>query len=173
MDKNQDNLNKISPALKYWQNELATRDEATKNLYLRSFEKFLEFSGKSPDELIQERQIDQMNPDLKVKRRMESLLIRFIAQKREEGYAIATLQIYFACVRSFFEIHYYPLVMRKGDYPKGESFGVRRATKEAIYKAIENSNSRNKTMIKAPSGRPTPQLALKFSLTFRAENFKD
>jgi site-specific recombinase XerD len=52
-------------------------------------------------------------------------------------------------VRSFFEIHYMPLRMRRGDYPKGESIGVRRANKKAILKAVENPRNRNKKQLKA------------------------
>lgn len=39
--------------------------------------------------------------------------------------------------------------MRRGDYPKGESFGVRRATQEAIRKVIENKHNRHKETVKA------------------------
>ena len=39
--------------------------------------------------------------------------------------------------------------MRKGDYPTGDSNGVKRATKEAILKALNNKHQRNKLTIKA------------------------
>jgi site-specific recombinase XerD len=42
-----------------------------------------------------------------------------------------------------------PLRMRRGDYPKGESIGVRRANKKAILKAVENPRNRNKKQLKA------------------------
>jgi integrase len=138
-----------SPALEYWENELASKDGATKDIYLTNFNKFLEFTGKTADELLKQRQENQTNPDRKIQRQMESQLIKFIAAKREEGKSSATLQIYFASIRSFFEIHYYPLIMRRGDYPKGESLGVRVATKQAIFRAVENKANRNKAAIKA------------------------
>jgi integrase len=78
---------------------------------------------------------------------MESQLLAFIGKKKAEGYAIATQQIYFASIRSFFEIHYFPLIMRRGDYPKGDSNGVKRATKEAILKVL-NNKTRNSVTIK-------------------------
>ncbi len=139
----------ISEALEYWKHELSAKDPATVNLYLRSFEKFLQFTEKTPDELLTQRQQDQTNSDRKIQRRMESALNAFIGKKRADGLATATLQIYFASVRSFFEIHYYPLIMRKGDYPKGESLGVRVATKKAILKAIENKKNKCKKQMKA------------------------
>ena len=78
---------------------------------------------------------------------MESQLLAFIGKKKAESYAIATQQIYFASIRSFFEIHYFPLIMRRGDYPKGDSNGVKRATKEAILKVL-NNKTRNSVTIK-------------------------
>ena len=139
--------NEASPALKYWQSELATKGEGTKQKYREYFGEFLEFIGKNPDELIVQRQQDLLNPDRKIQRRMESQLLAFIGKKKEEGYAIATQQIYFASIRSFFEIHYFPLIMRRGDYPKGDSNGVKRATKEAILKVL-NNKTRNSVTIK-------------------------
>jgi site-specific recombinase XerD len=138
-----------SAAIDYWKSELASRDPATVNLYLRSFDKFLQYTEKTADELLAQRQQDQTNTDRKIQRLMETLLNAFISKKRQEGYSSASLQVYFAAVRSFFEVHYYPLIMRKGDYPKGESIGVRAATKEAIFKAVESKRNRNKAEVKA------------------------
>lgn len=121
MDKTKSALNKSnSPALEYWKTELSSKDPATTDLYLRSFDKFLQFTGKIADELLTQRQQEQTNPDRKIQRRMESQLNAFISKKRQDGLATATLQVYFASVRSFFEIHYYPLIMRKDDYRKGD-----------------------------------------------------
>jgi integrase len=100
------------------------------------------------DEVLAQRIRDTANQDRKIQRRFESFLLKFIAYEKERGYAPLTLQTIWASVRSFFEIHYYPLMMRKKDYPKGDSNGVRRATKEAILKVIE-SKPRNKTTLTA------------------------
>ena len=141
--------NITSPALKYWQDELASKGDATKQIYLKNFVKFTDFTGKTPDELLAQRQENQTSRDPKTQRLIESQLNKFISAKRKEGLAPATLQIYFASIRSFFEIHYFPLRMRRGDYPKGESLGVKVATKEAILKALNNKHTRNKKTINA------------------------
>jgi integrase len=138
-----------SSAMQYWQSELANKEEGTKQRYREYFNEFLSFVGKTPDELIVQRQQDLLNPDRKIQRRIESLLLAFLAKKKAEGYAVATRQIYFASIRSFFEIHYFPLIMRKGDYPTGDSNGVKRATKEAILKVLNNKRQRNKLTIRA------------------------
>ena len=44
--------NITSPALEYWKDELATKNEATRDIYLRNFAKFEAFTGKTADELL-------------------------------------------------------------------------------------------------------------------------
>jgi integrase len=135
--------------LNYWLNELVTKSDGTRQIYLRNFEMFLNFTQKTADELLAQRQEDQTSTDPKIQRRIESQLIRFIAAKAKEGYSPATLQTYFASIRSFFEIQYCPLRMRRGDYPKGESLGVKAASKEAILKALHHKKTRNKSEVTA------------------------
>jgi integrase len=89
------------------------------------------------DELLAQRIQDTASQDRKLQRRFESLFQAFLAEEKKKNYAPLTLQTIFAIVRSFFEIHYYPLIMRKGDYPKGDSNGTKRATKQQILKALE------------------------------------
>jgi site-specific recombinase XerD len=103
----------------------------------------------NPDQLLAQRQEDLLNRDIKTQRRIESKFLAFLAKKKEEGYATATLQIIFASIRSFFEIQYFPLRMRRNDYPKGDSNGVRRATKEAILKVLYDRRTRNKATERA------------------------
>jgi integrase len=103
----------------------------------------------NPDQLLAQRQEDLLSRDIKTQRRIESKFLAFLAKKKEEGYAIATLQIIFASIRSFFEVHYFPLRMRRNDYPKGDSNGVRRATKEAILKVLYDKRTRNKATERA------------------------
>jgi uncharacterized protein YeaO (DUF488 family) len=126
-------LNIRSPAIRYWQDELATKSDTTREIYLRDFLKFAEFTSKTADELIKQRQEDQISKDPKTQRQIESQLLKFIAAEKKKELAPVILQTYFAALRSFFEIHYYPLRMRRGDYPAGESIGVNIATKEAIH----------------------------------------
>ena len=90
------------------------------------------------DQLLSQRIQDSGSQDKKIQRRAESMFRQFLAYMRDEKkYAPTTLQNVFASVRSFYEIHEYPLIMRKADYPKGDSNGAQRATREAIQKAIE------------------------------------
>ncbi len=85
---------------------------------------------------------------MKIQRKIENQFLNFIAKKKTDGYKTATQQVIFSAIRSFFEAHYFPLRLRKGDYPKGASNGVKRATKEAIL-AILNQNTRHQTTVTA------------------------
>jgi len=46
-----------------WQSELATKEECIKQKYQEYFKEFLSFVGKTPDELIVQRQQDLLNFD--------------------------------------------------------------------------------------------------------------
>lgn len=125
-----------SEALEYWKKELANRDGKTAFRYLQYFKGFIEYMDMTPDQILAQRELEARSLDRKVQRRFESEFKAYLAKKRDEGFKVATQQVMYAAIRSFFEIHYCPLVMRKGDYPKGDSDGVKRATKEAILKVL-------------------------------------
>jgi integrase len=122
--------------LEYWKKELANRDSKTVFRYLQYFKGFIEFMGMTPDQILAQRDLDLRSIDRKVQRRFESEFKSYLAKKRDEGFKIATQQVMYASIRSFFEIHYCPLIMRKGDYPKGDSDGVKRATNEAVRRVL-------------------------------------
>ena len=139
-----------SKALIYWQKELSNRDEKTAERYLRYFVRYCGYLGKTPDTILSERLKECVDPDIKHRRHYESELNQFIAIQRKQGFKVATLQVIWASIRSFFELHYTPLVMRKGDYPTGDSEGVKRATDDAIRKALSRNNRlsfQSKTLI--------------------------
>jgi integrase len=138
-----------SPAIQEWQAQLANRAEATKLRYLQFFREFCQFLKVTSDELLQQRINDALNPNLKIQRRIETLFLGFINKKKQEGYSASTQQFLFAAIRSFFECHYYPLKMRKNDYPQGDCIGAKRATKEAILKLFTDKTMKNWAMYRA------------------------
>jgi hypothetical protein len=99
------------------------------------------------DEILEQRIQDSLSRDRRIQKRFESLFRQFLASIKD-NYAPLTLQTIYASIRSFFEIQEYPLMMRKSDYPRGDSNGAKRATKEQIFKAL-NFSARN---------QPTPLL---------------
>ena len=111
--------------------------EGTRINYLRYFNDFLNYLNTTADKLLAQRIQDTASQDRKIQKRMESLFREFLAHEKTKNYAPLTLQTIFASVRSFFEVHEYPLMMRKKDYPTGDSNGAKRATKDQILKALE------------------------------------
>lgn len=134
-------------AIQYWMGELANRSEATKEKYKSFMLRFCEWFGKTPNQLMKQRNEDSRSSDLKKQRKIESALKGFMAHLEKEGNSVSTQQVAYAAVRSFFEMHYQPLRMRRGDYPTGESVGSRAATKEDIKKLLEDTSLRIKAMI--------------------------
>ena len=130
-------------ALEYWQEELCNKAEGTRYCYQRYFSDFLNFLGMTADQVLEQRIQDTASQDRRIQKRFESLFRQFLAEEKKKSYAPLTLQTIYASIRSFFEIHEYPLVMRKSDYPKGDSNGAKRATKEQIFKAL-NFTARKK-----------------------------
>ena len=119
--------------------EIANRSEGTRTKYQEYFIKFCHWLNKTADQLVEERKQDLKNDDQREQRKIESHLKGFIAYLESEGMSVATQQVAYAAVRSFFEMHYQPLRMRKGDYPRGESLGSRVATKDDIKKIYEEA----------------------------------
>jgi integrase len=137
-------------AKEYWLNELATKDRATVKMYKRYFEDFLTYLNTDADKLLQQRIEHSRHEDIKVQRTIESYFLQFLRDLRvKKEYKNGTLQVVFASIRSFFEMHYVPLRTRRKDYPKSTANGVRRATDEAIRKVLTEYKPRNRETFKA------------------------
>jgi integrase/recombinase XerD len=134
-------------AVEYWMGELANRSEGTRNKYMEYFSKFCEWAGKTANELVEQRKEDLKSDDPREQRRVESKLKGFMAHLENEGMSVATRQVAYAAVRSFFEMHFQPLRMRRGDYPTGESLGSRVATKDDLKQICEDAPLRIRALI--------------------------
>jgi integrase len=134
-------------ALSEWMGELCNKAESTRERYQTYLQRFCEFLDTTPDGLVEQRKKDLQSKDPKTQMRMERSLKEFINHLREKGFKVATLQVAYAAINSFFEFHYMPLKMRRADYPYGESLGHRAATKEDIRRLLEKANRRQKAII--------------------------
>jgi len=119
-------------------------------MYQRYFEDFLAYLNIDSDKLLQQRIEHLKHEDLKVQRTVESYFLQFLRDlKVNKEYENGTLQVVFASIRSFFEMHYVPLRTRRKDYPKSTANGVRRATNEALRKVLKEYKPRNRETFKA------------------------
>jgi site-specific recombinase XerD len=125
-------------AQEYWLSELSNRRETTKKTYKEFFSQYLAFTGKTPDQLIQERKVEIKSDDIQEQRHAESMLKAFVSDLLKKGKSVSTVQIAYAAIRSFYEMHYSPLRMRRGDFPQGECLGSRAATKNHLKAIFAN-----------------------------------
>jgi integrase len=129
-----------------WQDEIKTLAENTRELYREYFAKFLEYTGKTADKLLQDRITEIGSRDKATKRKAETTFKLFLATMKN-FYKPKTMQSIYASIRSFYDAHEYPLIMKKRDYPKGEGIGQLRATPEAAKAIYEKANIPIKALI--------------------------
>lgn len=125
--------------MNYWLNDLATKSPGTRQKYQDYFQRFCAYVGKTPNELIDQRKIDSKAADPREQRGCENYLKGFIVKLRNQGSSPGTQQIAYAAVRSFFESNEFPLRMKRGDYPQGESLGSRAITKPVIRAILDDT----------------------------------
>jgi hypothetical protein len=58
--------------MKYWLNEILSKEPATRKLYLRNFTKFSKWLNKTPDEILAQPQENLRSTDPKIQRTIES-----------------------------------------------------------------------------------------------------
>src|SRR3990172_827181 len=139
-------LVKADQAYNVWLEEIQTLSENTKKLYTEYFDKFLEYTGKTATQLLETRILEVASQDKPTKRRAETTFKSFLTTMKQ-FYKPKTMQNIYASVRSFYEAHEYPLIMKKRDYPKGEGIGQLRATAEASRAIFEKANTPLKALI--------------------------
>lgn len=133
-------------AEEYWYREMATLATTTQAIYKEYFRKFLEYTGKTADELLTERIQESRSDNKRIQRHAETTFKSFLAFMRSI-YKPKTMQNIYASIRSFYELNDYPLKMRKSDYPKGEGIGQARATTEACQKVLSKASIPMKALI--------------------------
>jgi integrase len=122
-------------SVKRWFTFIGTGSQPTKDLYLLALARFVRSTGKSPDELIKEREGDMRSDDRLVKYRYEEVLKEAFAAWEAEGKSRATCCVFFAAVKSFFKGNYTPLYARSPSVWPTKTFKV--PNQEELRKMIE------------------------------------
>lgn len=130
-------------SLEYWEKSLISRSEGTKKLYRLHFKQFLEWIGKTPNELIEMQKVGmKATDDPRENRVLEGEVRAYLNFLKEEGKSISTQKIAYAVIRSFFNANFFPLKMSSADRPKGEAEGSRIPEKSEIKAMIHTAKSR-------------------------------
>ena len=128
----------------YWMEQLSNRSEGTKRYYVLHFKKFVEYMGKTPDELVElQKQVRNHEGDLRENQILEGKVRAFIQHLEDKGYSISTRKLVYAAVLSFFKCNLYPLKMMSQDRPNGEAWGSRIPEKEEIVRMVNAAKSRS------------------------------
>lgn len=136
-------------SMQLWNRVLSTKAESTRKNYKASFNAFLEFTGKTPDQLrlmkLKESQLKE--PWMRVQ--CENLVKEYVAQLQKAGYAGSTIHLKLSGVKSFFQSQNMPLTMSKSDTPLiANEHASATPTREQVKSLIECARSlRDKALI--------------------------
>jgi len=133
--------------IKYWLKSMAGRAEGTKNLYLLSLKQFCEWLGKTPDQLIGEREEQIKSEDKKVQRTMEMNVKAYNAHLESEDAKAGTKTTARAAIKSFFEHHYMPLKFIRGDFPWEPPEERRKVEKDEILAMLNYADARDRALL--------------------------
>jgi len=110
--------------------------ESTRETYFIYIQRFCDYCGSTPDELIAERAIDTRSEDIFIRRRHEEKLKEFANYLREEGYSSNTIATATAAVKSLYTSNYHPMI--EVNIPSGSPERVYKIpTKEELAQVID------------------------------------
>lgn len=110
--------------------------ESTRETYFIYIQRFCEFCGKTPDELIDDRKNDWKSDDIFTRRKHEETLKEFADYFREEGYSSNTIATAIGAVKSFYASNYHPMI--QVNIPSGRSVREYKIpTKEELTQVID------------------------------------
>lgn len=140
-----------SLSVKYWMDSLNSKagPHSTKYIWKHHLKRFCGWLGKTPDQLVQERKMQQKSDDERVKHQAEMQLKRFLGILEDEGLSPNTRRSYFMAIRNFYKRNYLELQFFRGDGPSTRTVveGRRAASKDNIAKMLEVSSPRVRALI--------------------------
>lgn len=138
-------------SVKYWMDSLNGKSgpHTTKYIFKKNLQRFCEWIGKTPDQLIEERKQQLKADDQRVNHQAEMDLKRFLAYLDEKGLSPNTIRGYFMAIRNFYKRNYLELSFFRGDIRTIHTVqeGTRAASKQDIRKMLEVSNPRVRAII--------------------------
>jgi site-specific recombinase XerD len=122
---------------------------STKYAWKARLKRLCLFTGKTPDQLIEERKQDLKSEDPRAQHRAEMEVKRFLRSLEEEGKSPNYRITYFTAIRSFYKRNYLELKFQRREGPPSivVTDGARAATKEEVRKLVEVSDTRRRALI--------------------------
>lgn len=130
-------------AMEYWTQQLANRSEKTRKLYVWQFNRFVEWDGRTPNELIEvAKESRKKSEDPRENQVLEAKVKAYLAYLEEKGETPATRRSAFTAIRSFFECNCFPLSLSNRDRPAGDSEGSRVPEREEVRRLLNAAKGR-------------------------------
>jgi len=104
-------------ALKIWNRALSSKSKKTVHDYKHAFKSFLEYTGKTPDELRAMKFEEGKQSEPWMQTEVENIVREFIGDLKAKGYSGATIHMKLSAIRSFFNAQNLPLSLRRSDQP--------------------------------------------------------
>lgn len=140
-----------SLAVQYWMDSLNSKagPHSTKYVWKHHLKRFCDWSGKTPDMLVEERKEHLKSDDERLKHQAEMQVKKFIKHLEQKGLSANTRRSYFMAIRNFYKRNYVELHFFRGDGPGNQTVmaGRRAASKDDIAKMLEVSNPRVRALI--------------------------
>lgn len=140
-----------SLSVRYWMDSLNSKagPHSTKYVWKHHLKRFCDWSGKTPDMLVEERKGHLKSDDERLQHQAEMQVKKFIKHLEQKGLSANTQRSYFMAIRNFYQRNYVELHFFRGDGPGNQTVmaGRRAANKDDIAKMLEVSNPRVRALI--------------------------
>jgi len=122
---------------KFWMDQLAAKSTSLRTGYRIYFTGFLEYSGLSPNRLIElQREALASNGDPRENFVVETQVRKWLAELQESK-SPSTCRTALCAVKSFFNLNLHPLRLNRQDRPQGDSVGSRIPEKEEVVRIAD------------------------------------
>ena len=96
-------------------------NKETKDEYRRGLQRFANWFGKTPDEILQMRRQDLKSEDTFTRKRFEREVEKFHAALKQQGTSTNSARTYCQGMRQFFRYYEVPILLRRGSKSARES----------------------------------------------------
>lgn len=138
-------------ALEYWKDELEALAPATREAYLRDFNRFLERQGITAEELYTMQKEALTGEDPRDRRKVALIVRNYMKELLEEGYAPGSARNKVKPIASFFDANELDFKLKRRDKPKVVSDGQRFMRPDQIRMAFDSVGTemklRNRALI--------------------------
>ena len=108
----------VNGALKIWKKHLSTRVERTRNEYFRTFNMFVEWAKKTPEQLRIMKYEESQKQEPWLRTEVENLVRQYLGYLNEKGYSGSYIHVVLSSIKSFFSAQNMPLRLNSNDRPR-------------------------------------------------------